>query len=75
MLEGKTGLFFSQLLKIRTMVMNHSSVTFCASTRFVLALNIISCDGAVAVEAHGPAESYGPIFNLADLHLWRIWRF
>lgn len=46
-----------------------------ASTRFVFALNVISSDGAVAIKAHGPAESYGPIFNLPDLYLRRVGRF
>lgn len=42
------------------------------STWFVLALNIISCDGAVSIKAHSPAERNGPIFNLADLYLRRV---
>lgn len=41
-------------------------------TWFVLALDIVSCDRAVTIKAHGPAKSYGSIFNLSDLHLWRV---
>lgn len=45
------------------------------STWFVFALDIKACDGAVAVEAHGPTQSYGPVLHLSDFHFWRIWRF
>lgn len=41
-------------------------------TWFVLALDIVACDRAVTIKAHGPAQSYGSIFNLPDLHLWRV---
>ena len=42
-------------------------------TWFIFAFNVIACDGAVPIKAHGPPEGDGACLHVFDLNFRRIW--